>query len=95
MFQDCNNDRACKLLFYIEGKKLDRTLTLYQAILQQQIKSDDEFISGTKLWSQVHTITYRRAVESLRDDPQNCLHLGQKFTLLDGVKEHMEFASLF
>ncbi|XP_044482153.1 E3 ubiquitin-protein ligase UPL4 isoform X2 [Mangifera indica] len=92
---DCNNDRACKLLFYIEGKKLDRTLTLYQAILQQQIKSDDEFISGTKLWSQVHTITYRRAVESLRDDPQNCLHLGQKFTLLDGVKEHMEFASLF
>lgn len=95
MFQDCNNDRACKLLFYIEGKKLDRTLTLYQAILQQQIKSDDEFISGTKLWSQVHTITYRRAVESLRDDPQNCLHLGQKFTLLDGFKEHMEFASLF
>ncbi|KAJ0028429.1 hypothetical protein Pint_35570 [Pistacia integerrima] len=92
---DCNNDHTCKLLFYIEGKKLDRTLTVYQAILQQQIKSDDEFITGTKLWSQVHTITYRRAVESQCDDPQKCLHLGQKFSLLDRVEAHMHFASLF
>ncbi|KAJ0088161.1 hypothetical protein Patl1_32033 [Pistacia atlantica] len=92
---DCNNDHTCKLLFYIEGKKLDRTLTIYQAILQQQIKSDDEFITGTKLWSQVHTITYRRAVESQCDDPQKCLHLGQKFSLLDRVEAHMHFASLF
>ncbi|XP_023527252.1 E3 ubiquitin-protein ligase UPL4-like isoform X1 [Cucurbita pepo subsp. pepo] len=51
-----------KLLLYLEGKQLEPTLTLYQTILQQHIK-ENEAISGTKVWSQVYTIMYKRAGE--------------------------------
>ncbi|XP_052730385.1 E3 ubiquitin-protein ligase UPL4 isoform X3 [Vigna angularis] len=59
----CSNEAAQKLVFYIEGQRLDQKLTLYQAILGHIVKQNDSF-SSAKLWSQVHTITYRRAVES-------------------------------
>lgn len=58
-----------RLLLYLEGKQLEPTLTLYQAILQQHIK-DNETISGTKVWSQVYTITYRSAGE-VEDNSSN------------------------
>ncbi|GAY52351.1 hypothetical protein CUMW_141130 [Citrus unshiu] len=69
--QDCK----IKLTFDLDGQKLERTLTLYQAILQKQIKTDGEVIAGAKLWSQVYTIIYRRAMESKCNDPKNCVHL--------------------
>ncbi|KAK7355709.1 hypothetical protein VNO80_14969 [Phaseolus coccineus] len=59
----CSNEAAQKLVFYIEEQCLDQKLTLYQAILRHVIKQNDSF-SGAKLWTHVHTITYRRAVES-------------------------------
>ncbi|XP_038904018.1 E3 ubiquitin-protein ligase UPL4 [Benincasa hispida] len=51
-----------KLFLYLEGKQLEPTLTLYQAILQQHIK-ENETISGTKVWSRVYTITYKSTGE--------------------------------
>ncbi|CAJ1968460.1 unnamed protein product [Sphenostylis stenocarpa] len=57
------NEAIQKLVFYIEGQHLDHKLTLYQAVLRHIIKQNDSF-SSAKLWSQVHTITYRKAVES-------------------------------
>ncbi|XP_023005684.1 E3 ubiquitin-protein ligase UPL4-like isoform X2 [Cucurbita maxima] len=51
-----------KLLLYLEGKQLEPTLTLYQAILQQHMK-ENETTSGTKLWNQVYTLTYKSAGE--------------------------------
>ncbi|XP_068492520.1 E3 ubiquitin-protein ligase UPL4 isoform X2 [Phaseolus vulgaris] len=59
----CSNEASQKLVFYIEEQCLDQKLTLYQAILRHVIKQNDSF-SGAKLWTHVHTITYRRAVES-------------------------------
>lgn len=59
----CSNEAAQKLVFYLEGQRLDHNLTLYQAILRHITKQNDSF-SSAKLWSQVHIITYRRGVES-------------------------------
>ncbi|PRQ43454.1 putative aminoacyltransferase, E1 ubiquitin-activating enzyme [Rosa chinensis] len=56
-----SEDASPKLLFYLEGKQLERSLTLYQAILQQQMK-EHEIVIGSKLWSKVYTLTYRKAV---------------------------------
>ncbi|KAJ4704835.1 E3 ubiquitin-protein ligase UPL4 [Melia azedarach] len=93
---DCINEHtSSKLIFYIEGQKLDRSLTLYQAILQQQIKADNEVITGAKLWSQVYTVTYRRAVESKCSDPQKCCHLCQMSSLSDQVEANVNCASFF
>lgn len=88
IFQDCK----IKLTFDLDGQKLERTLTLYQAILQKQIKTDGEVIAGAKLWSQVYTIIYRRAMESKCNDPKNCVHL---HPISDGDEAHLHCASFF
>ena len=80
-------------MFFLEGQKLDRTLTLYQAILQQQIKADNEILTGARVWSQVYTITYRRAIASEYYDPQGCHHLGQQSHVLDKLEAN--YASFF
>lgn len=56
-----NDDTSPKLFFYLEGKQLEWSLTLYQAILQQQMK-EQEIVIGSKLWSKMYTLTYRKAV---------------------------------
>ncbi|KAK1562419.1 hypothetical protein Q3G72_011634 [Acer saccharum] len=90
----CSNEHApSKLMFFLEGQKLDRTLTLYQAILQQQIKADNEILTGARVWSQVYTITYRRAIASEHYDPQGCHHLGQQSHVLDKLEAN--YASFF
>ncbi|KAL9426451.1 hypothetical protein AB3S75_033269 [Citrus x aurantiifolia] len=86
--QDCK----IKLTFDLDGQKLERTLTLYQAILQKQIKTDGEVIAGAKLWSQVYTIIYRRAMESKCNDPKNCGHL---HPISDGDEARLHCASFF
>ncbi|XP_019427999.1 PREDICTED: E3 ubiquitin-protein ligase UPL4 [Lupinus angustifolius] len=73
-----SNEAAQKLAFYLEGQYLDHKLTLYQAILHQIIKQND--CSAAKLWSQVHIITYRRAVKSEDIMPQACLSSPQDFS---------------
>lgn len=46
---------------------MDLSSTLYQVVLQQQMKMENEIIGGLKLWSEVHTVTYRAA----RDTPSS------------------------
>ncbi|KAL2554468.1 E3 ubiquitin-protein ligase [Forsythia ovata] len=53
-----------KLLFYLEGKQLDSTLSLYQSILKRQLEVELDTITSAKLWNRVYKITYRRAVKS-------------------------------
>ncbi|XP_031397200.1 E3 ubiquitin-protein ligase UPL4 [Punica granatum] len=50
-----------KLVLCLEGQELDLSDTLYQAVLQQQMKTENEIIAGSNLWSEVHTVTYRLA----------------------------------
>lgn len=57
-----------KLSFYLEGKQLDHNLTLYQAILCQKVKGNENF-PVAELWNQVHTLTFRRAEKSPVKNP--------------------------
>lgn len=60
-----------KLIFTSGGKQLNRHLTIYQAIQRQLVQDEDDderytgsdFISsdGSRLWSDIYTITYQRA----------------------------------
>ncbi|CAI0445300.1 unnamed protein product [Linum tenue] len=65
-----SNDPA-RLIFTAGGKQLNRHLTIYQAIQRQLVLDEDEddryaasdFVSsdGSRLWSDIYTITYQRA----------------------------------
>ncbi|XP_012082279.1 E3 ubiquitin-protein ligase UPL4 isoform X2 [Jatropha curcas] len=88
-----NGDALPKLAFYLEGQELDRSLTLYQAILQQRIKADLDINTGAKLWSQVYTLTYRIAAESNGDSPKKCHSLAQNSSLVDKIGAHMQCTS--
>ncbi|CAL1410242.1 unnamed protein product [Linum trigynum] len=65
-----SNDPA-RLIFTASGKQLNRHLTIYQAIQRQLVLDEDEddryagsdFVSsdGSRLWSDIYTITYQRA----------------------------------
>ncbi|RVW96635.1 E3 ubiquitin-protein ligase UPL3 [Vitis vinifera] len=60
-----------RLIFSAGGKQLNRHLTIYQAIQRQLVLDEDDderyngsdFISsdGSRLWSDIYTITYQRA----------------------------------
>ncbi|KAJ0077210.1 hypothetical protein Patl1_36032 [Pistacia atlantica] len=60
-----------KLIFTAGGKQLNRHLTIYQAIQRQLVLDEDDderyggsdFISsdGSRLWSDIYTMTYQRA----------------------------------
>ncbi|KAK4749343.1 hypothetical protein SAY87_026792 [Trapa incisa] len=54
-----------KLVLSLKGIELDLSCTLYQAVLQQQMKMENEIVGGSKLWSEVHTITYTSARDNL------------------------------
>nr|XP_027105661.1 E3 ubiquitin-protein ligase UPL3-like isoform X2 [Coffea arabica]XP_027112032.1 E3 ubiquitin-protein ligase UPL3-like isoform X2 [Coffea arabica] len=66
-----------RLMFSAAGKQLTRHLTIYQAIQRQLVLEDDDderyagsdFLSsdGSRLWSDIYTITYQRA-ESQSDN---------------------------
>ncbi|XP_017976957.1 PREDICTED: E3 ubiquitin-protein ligase UPL4 isoform X2 [Theobroma cacao] len=94
-----NEDSSPRLLLYLEGHQLDRTLTLYQAILQQLLNSENEFITWAKLWTRVYTLTYKKALESKQDDAQEHTLLEQKSSISDknvASMQNMEFfSSLF
>ncbi|XVE76239.1 hypothetical protein DITRI_Ditri12bG0156800 [Diplodiscus trichospermus] len=94
-------DSSPRLLFYLEGYQLDRTLTLYQVILQQLLNSGDEFITWAKLWSCVYTVTYKKAVKSKQEDPQpqECTYRKWKSTISDNFNASLQnmafFSSMF
>ncbi|KAJ7978615.1 E3 ubiquitin-protein ligase UPL3-like [Quillaja saponaria] len=66
-----NSNDPPKLIFISGGKQLNRHLTIYQAIQRQLVLDDDDeerfagsdLVSseGSKLWSDLYTITYQRA----------------------------------
>lgn len=94
-----NGDALPKLVFYLEGQRLDQTLTLYQAILQQKVKADREINSTAKLWTQVHTLTYGIVVDPKDDSPPDHSSTAQNSSMLDQVGAYMQhpafFSSLF
>ncbi|XP_047978352.1 E3 ubiquitin-protein ligase UPL4 [Salvia hispanica] len=51
---------SSNLLFYLEGQPLNRKLTLYQSILEQQTEAGHNNILSASLWSRTHKVTYRR-----------------------------------
>lgn len=79
-----------KLLFYLDGQQIDRTLSLYQVFLQQQIKVGNETIASAKLWSQVFTLTYKRAAEPRQEYSQECPFSARNLPLLDKKGVHMQ-----
>ncbi|CAM0955142.1 unnamed protein product [Alopecurus aequalis] len=61
-----------KLVFSLKGKELDRSITLYQSILQDQINAGADVILDTQFWRSVHDITFRMAANPEKDDsPKN------------------------
>ncbi|KAI4349199.1 hypothetical protein L6164_009821 [Bauhinia variegata] len=88
----CSDEAAQKLVFYLEGQQLDHKLTIYQAILSQLIKQNENF-SGSKMWTQVHTLTYRRAME-FKDNPEY-LCSAQDCCFSDQVAAYMQYTPLF
>ncbi|KAJ1263270.1 hypothetical protein BS78_09G170700 [Paspalum vaginatum] len=50
-----------KLVFSLKGKELDRSVTLYQSILQDQINAGSDIILDMQFWRGVHDITFRAA----------------------------------
>ncbi|CAH2074396.1 unnamed protein product [Thlaspi arvense] len=65
-------DARPRLLFRLEGRELDRSLTVYQAILLHKLKSETETTNGAKM-SGPHNITYERAPQQLADSHDNPL----------------------
>ncbi|XP_058110158.1 E3 ubiquitin-protein ligase UPL4 [Magnolia sinica] len=62
-------DDAPKLLFFLEGKQLEHSLTLYQAILLQMNEEPDVSV-GPRFWYEVYEVKYRRALEQKGSDFQ-------------------------
>ncbi|XP_050227305.1 E3 ubiquitin-protein ligase UPL4 isoform X2 [Mercurialis annua] len=89
------DDAVPKLAFYLEGEELNRSLTLYQAILQHKIKADHEFNLGAKLWSQAYTLTYRIAAKCEDDNPEECQNSAQTSSILDKIDNYMQCTSFF
>ncbi|WMV44799.1 hypothetical protein MTR67_038184 [Solanum verrucosum] len=71
----CDDENvAPKLIFYLEGQKWNHKLTLYQTVLLQQIKAENDITTNSSIWSQVHRVTYRRFVGHKPGCPQSCKH---------------------
>ncbi|KAG5243613.1 E3 ubiquitin-protein ligase [Salix suchowensis] len=90
-----NGDAPPKLVLYLDGQRLDQTLTLYQAILQQKVKADREINSTAKLWTQVHILTYGIAVDPKDDSPQDHPSMAQNSSMLDQVGANMQHPAFF
>lgn len=61
--QSNNGDITPKLIFFLNGKQLDRSITLYQAILQDKINENPDIIVSKIFWNEVHSVTLRRGKE--------------------------------
>lgn len=78
-----------RLLFRLEGIELDRSLTVYQAILLHKLKSENETTNGSKL-SGPHNITYERALQ-LGDSHEKLFPTGS----MDNDEDHPFLSYLF
>nr|GMD67633.1 E3 ubiquitin-protein ligase UPL4 isoform X1 [Ipomoea batatas] len=93
----CSNEEgsSMKLLFYLEGQKLNNTLTLYQAILQQQIEAENDAITNAKVWNQVHRITYKSSVRRKQSCAQKCHHETHHSALHDKHTPWQQYTPFF
>lgn len=69
----CDCQGASKMIFYLKGKELERSLTLYQAMLQQS-HEDNDIVVGPKFWYEVYEVKYRRALEPTHSNCQKFHH---------------------
>ncbi|CAH8321886.1 unnamed protein product [Eruca vesicaria subsp. sativa] len=83
-------DALPRLLFRLEGLELDRSLTVYQAILLHKLKSASETTNDSKL-SGPQTITYERAPQ-LTDSCNDLTPLG---SIMDNDENHPFLSYLF
>ncbi|KAK9733430.1 hypothetical protein RND81_04G067600 [Saponaria officinalis] len=69
-------DTPSKLVLYLDGEPLENSSTLYQEIIQRQMKSQHEPPNFAKLWGTTYTLTYKRVepAEAKIDKKQNNLH---------------------
>ncbi|KAL6841297.1 hypothetical protein ACP4OV_028815 [Aristida adscensionis] len=63
-FISSSHSEQPKLIFIYKGKELDRSVTLYQSILQDQISAGSDIILSMQFWRSVHDITFRTAVSA-------------------------------
>ncbi|XP_008783678.1 E3 ubiquitin-protein ligase UPL4-like [Phoenix dactylifera] len=61
-----------KLSFCFEGKQLDRSVTLYQAILQELLSAEPDVIVGPKFWNEIYKVKYKRAEPKSNDSQMLC-----------------------
>ncbi|KAL5546226.1 hypothetical protein UlMin_005913 [Ulmus minor] len=85
-------DVSPKLSFFLEGQQLERDLTLYQAIMQKQIK-EHEIVACTKSLGQLYTLTYRKAEK--QDDLKECSCSDQKSTVSEKIGKFLLHTSFF
>ncbi|KAL3531894.1 hypothetical protein ACH5RR_005415 [Cinchona calisaya] len=90
-----DEDSSPKLRFHLEGQQLDHGLTLYQAIIQEQFKGENDSILSSKLWSQVHKITYRKAIKPKQNCAEQRNFQGRDFSLSNKVRTCYQYASFF
>ncbi|KAJ0235097.1 HECT domain-containing protein [Hirschfeldia incana] len=83
-------DPLPRLLFRLEGLELDRSLTVYQAILLHKLKSASETTNDSKL-SGTHAITYERAPQ-LAESHETQIPLG---SIMDNDEYHPFLSYLF
>ncbi|XP_010543365.1 PREDICTED: E3 ubiquitin-protein ligase UPL4 [Tarenaya hassleriana] len=81
-------DASPKLLFFLEGHQMDRSLTVYQAILWQKLKAEEETMNGSKNWTEIHNITYKSA-SKLGDFPKSLTSPG---SVGDDVNKYDEYS---
>lgn len=65
-----NEHAEPNLIFKSKGKELSSSVTLYQSLLDDQTSLEPDVINGPKFWNEVHTVTYRKAI----DHPKDCIH---------------------
>ncbi|KAG0466531.1 hypothetical protein HPP92_018111 [Vanilla planifolia] len=61
-----------KLIFSMSGKRLDQSITLYQAILQLQLSTDPNLCLSSKFWTEVYKVSFRSAAPSMLDLKLSC-----------------------
>ncbi|CAN1274896.1 E3 ubiquitin-protein ligase UPL4 [Linum perenne] len=90
-----DGDDLLNLAFFMDGQQLDQTSTLYQAILQQKIRSDLEINVSPNFWSQVYTITYRVATEPGDESCQGSQGSLQPVSILAKNEACLQYVSYF
>ncbi|KOM34800.1 hypothetical protein LR48_Vigan02g095000 [Vigna angularis] len=89
----CSSEATQKVVLYYEGQRMDHKSTLYQEILRHALRQNDPF-SSLKLWTKMHKITFRTAVENEDIIPPQC-HSSPQDSSDDNVLAYCEHTPFF